>query len=115
QIVAVRFADAPADTDLASLTDQDRLLPGEGGGIDCAAILRHLAEHDFAGPLTLYPHASRLRGMTRDAIVQRARDALDTLFRSAGVNRTGQTLGAHFVRPQPPKRAGAGTRLSGLA
>jgi sugar phosphate isomerase/epimerase len=90
QIVAVRFADAPADTDLASLTDQDRLLPGEGGGIDCAAILRHLAEHDFAGPLTLYPHASRLRGMTRDAIVQRARDALDTLFRSAGVNRTGQ-------------------------
>lgn len=90
QIVAVRFADAPADADGGSLTDQDRCLPGEGGAIDCAAVLRHLAASHFAGPLTLHPHPSRLRSLTRDGIVQRARDVLDALYRSAGVSRSGR-------------------------
>ncbi len=101
QIVAVRFADCPAGADFAGLTDQDRDLPGDGGAIDCAAILRHLAEHRYAGPLTLHPHASRLRGMTRDAIVQRARDVFDALFRAAGVSRSGEV----GPLPAPPAPA----------
>lgn len=90
QIVAVRLADYPAAGDRERLTDQDRHLPGDGGGIDCAAILRHLVEHGFAGPVTLYPHPSRFRGMTRDAIVQQASARFDALLRAAGISRTGK-------------------------
>ena len=72
QIVAVRFADYPAAADLDQITDQERYLPGDGGAVDCATILRYLAEHEFAGPVTLYPHPARFRGMTRDAIVEQA-------------------------------------------
>jgi sugar phosphate isomerase/epimerase len=90
QIVAARFADYPADADLAQITAADRHLPGDGGGVNCAAILRYLAEHEFAGPATLCPHPSRFRGMTRDAIVQQASAKFDALFRAAGISRSGK-------------------------
>lgn len=100
QLVAARFADAPAGTDVAKLTEQDRCLPGEGGAIDCAAILRHLAASRFPGPLTLHPHPSHLHGLTRDGIVQRARDVWDALYRAAGVSSTGE-LGPLPAPPAP--------------
>jgi sugar phosphate isomerase/epimerase len=90
QIVAVRFADLPADADLQQIEEQERYLPGDGGAVDCAACLRLLAEMHFAGPLSLYPHPARFLGMTRDAIVQQAAARFDALFRAAGVSRTGQ-------------------------
>jgi len=90
QIVAVRFADYPAAADLGQITDQERYFPGDGGAVDCATILRYLAEHAFAGPVTLYPHPSRFRGMTRDAIVQQASAKFDALYRAAGISRSGK-------------------------
>ncbi len=103
QIVAVRFADFQAGADVTRLTDQDRELPGDGGGIDCAAILRHLATHRFPGPLTLHPTTSRLRGMTRDAIVQRARDVFDAMFQAAGVSRSGEVGPLPAPAPAAPE------------
>jgi sugar phosphate isomerase/epimerase len=90
QIAAVRFADCAADADRGQLTEADRYLPGDGGAVDGASILRYLAEHEFAGPVTLWPHPSRFRGMTRDAIVQQASAKFDALFRAAGVSRSGK-------------------------
>ncbi len=90
QIAAVRFADYPANADLGQITDQERYLPGDGGAVDCAAVLRYLAEHEFTGPVTLYPHPSRFRGMTRDAIVQQANAKFDALYRAAGISRSGK-------------------------
>ncbi len=101
QIVAVRLADCPTDVDPSRATDADRCLPGDGGAVDGAAILRYLAENGFAGPVTPWPHPSRFRGMTRDAIVQQAKAALDALFRAAGVSRSG-TL---EPLPEPPSEA----------
>ena len=89
QIMAVRFADFAAPSDLRQLTDQDRMLPGDGGSVDGGAILRWLAENDYAGPVTLYPHPSRFRGMTRDAIMQQASARFDALYRAAGISRSG--------------------------
>jgi sugar phosphate isomerase/epimerase len=103
QIAAARFADFPADAPLGEITDAHRYLPGDGGGVDGAAILRYLAEHAFAGPVTLYPHPSRFRGMTRDAIVQQASAKCDALFRAAGVSRSGK-LEPLPVPPEPPAK-----------
>ena len=89
QIVAARFADFAPRSDLSQLTDQDRYLPGDGGSVDGAAILRCAGRTRFAGPVTLYPHPSRFRGMTRDAIMQQANARFDALYRAAGISRSG--------------------------
>ncbi|MFO7902525.1 MAG: sugar phosphate isomerase/epimerase family protein [Planctomycetota bacterium] len=79
-IISVRLADIPEAADLASIADDERYLPGDGGRVDCRAIVQHLMTTGYTGPVTLYPAAVRLAGMTRDAIVHRAKKTLDELF-----------------------------------
>jgi sugar phosphate isomerase/epimerase len=90
QIVSVRMADFPASIDVSTISESDRYLPDEDGIIDSAAIVRHLAENNYAGPLTLYPVPARFAGMTRDAIVQQTSAAIDALYKSAGLSRSGK-------------------------
>jgi sugar phosphate isomerase/epimerase len=82
--VVVRLADLPADADPQSVSDEQRLLPGEGAG-DSIAIFEHLNRLKYKGPVTPYPHASQFSGMTRDAIVQRTSDAFDEQWVAAGL------------------------------
>lgn len=79
-IVSVRLADIPETADLASIPNEERYLPGHGGRVDCRQIVQHLLKIGYTGPVTLYPTPARLAGMTRDAIVHRARKTLDELF-----------------------------------
>src|SRR5688500_9608409 len=51
RIVAVRLCDLPADADLQTITEEHRLIPGEGGGIDSAAVLSLLQEQGYDGPV----------------------------------------------------------------
>ena len=85
QVVSVRLADMLPEEDLSKITDEERHLPSDEGVIDGAAILRHLADVGYDGPVTLAPHSSRFMGMTRDAIVQQARATFDDLWNAAGV------------------------------
>ncbi len=80
-IAAVRLADLPLDLDLASATELDRYMPGQGGQVDCRAIMQYLREGDYAGPVTLAPVPARFAGMTRDAIVQLAQATYKDLLR----------------------------------
>lgn len=79
-IASVRLADIPETADLATIADDERYLPGDGGRVDCRAIVQHLLKIGYTGPVTLYPASARLAGMTRDAIVHRAKKTLDDLF-----------------------------------
>ncbi len=85
QIASVRLADIRPEADLAKIADQERYLPGDGGLIDCGAVVRHLVEVDYAGPVTLYPHPSRFTGMTRDVIVRQAKATFQELWVAAGL------------------------------
>ncbi len=87
QIVAVDLADAPADVDLAEVDETQRMLPGDGGAIDCQAIVNALRDADYQGPVTPSPHRAALGGMTRGEIVQAAARALETLWQGAGLSR----------------------------
>lgn len=89
-ISSVRLADLPAEASLESVTEQDRVLPGEGGPIDCRAVVQHLKGCGYEGPLTLYPAPSQFTGMTREAIVQQARAAFDDLLNPAPVNASSE-------------------------
>jgi sugar phosphate isomerase/epimerase len=85
QIIAVRLADLPADIKPAEATEQVRLLPGTPGQIDFVALLTMLSEMGYDGPITPMPDRKALDGSRRDRIVKQAGDALDKMWRAAGL------------------------------
>jgi sugar phosphate isomerase/epimerase len=94
RIVAAYFSDAPADIDPAALADADRLLPGETGKIDNAAVLTLLAELGFDGPISPRAHRNRLGGMRREQIVKLAAERVDQAWKAAGLTPAGKLVPA---------------------
>jgi sugar phosphate isomerase/epimerase len=90
QIVTVEVADFPADASRESATEQDRLLPGESGQIDVAAMLVWLAERGYEGPVTPLPDRSRLGGLRRDEVGRKVGQALDQAWKAAGLSPQGK-------------------------
>ena len=80
QIITVRLADIPADVDLAAVTAEQRVMPGEGGLIDSAALVTVLDELGFDGPVALAPNPAQFKGQTRESIISKASAALDALL-----------------------------------
>jgi sugar phosphate isomerase/epimerase len=90
QIVQVRVSDAPEDADPAKIADDQRLLPGKSGVIDATTALRLLGEIEYDGPVSPFANARTLTGMTRDRIVRTGGEALDAVWKEAGLNRNGR-------------------------
>jgi sugar phosphate isomerase/epimerase len=80
QILSVRLADIPAGTDFATIASDQRVMPGEGGTIDFAAVIAALEELGFDGPVALAPNPGLFKGQKREAIVSGASAALDALL-----------------------------------
>jgi len=80
QIISVRLADMPAGTELASAKVDQRVLPGEGGVIDCGAIVAALEEIGFEGPVAAAPWPGLFKGEKREVIVSKASAALDAVM-----------------------------------
>jgi sugar phosphate isomerase/epimerase len=92
QILSVRLADIPAGVDFASITSEQRVMPGDGGTIDFAAVITTLEELNFEGPVALAPHPGLFKGQKREAIVSGASTALDALLTaSSGEKRLAAT------------------------
>jgi sugar phosphate isomerase/epimerase len=94
RIVAVSLSDAPADADPVTLSERDRLLPGETGTIDSAALLTMLAEIGFEGPVSPRAHRDRLAGLRRDQIVKLAGERVDQAWKAANLSPAGKLLPA---------------------
>ncbi len=93
QIVAVQVADMPAGLATAELDEKSRLLPGgEGGRIDVAGFLTLLRELGYDGPVTVKPSRSAFQSRRRDVIVKQTSDALDKVWRAAGVSPTARPV-----------------------
>ncbi len=82
QIVLVRVADLPAGADAETATEEQRLLPGSTGVVPAAAVLKHLSEIEYGGPVTPYPHPKQFSGTTRDQTVLQTADALKKVWPS---------------------------------
>lgn len=90
QVVCVRIADIPADADLSTVGEEQRLIPGEASPIDAVAVVQHLAERKYEGPISACPHPSRFVGQRREAIVKKLSSSIDELWKSAGLDTNGQ-------------------------
>jgi sugar phosphate isomerase/epimerase len=89
QIVAVQVADMPAGTPLTELDDKSRLLPGgESPRIDVAAFLVMLKEMGYDGPVTVKPSRTVFQSRRRDVVVKQTAEALDRVWRAAGLPAT---------------------------
>ena len=77
---------SPTRSSLKKATTKNRLMPGLGGVIENVKIVSHFAKAGYKGPITPMGHSNNSSGMTRDALVSAAQDALDkVLLTEAGV------------------------------
>ncbi len=83
KVVMVRLADLPADADLETITQEQRLLPGSTGVVPNVEWLRWLSDHDYSGPITPYCDPSQFTGVTRAQAVEQAAEAVTSLIRAA--------------------------------
>ena len=91
QIVAVQLADLPEeDIPAAELTEASRLMPAATGRIDIPAFLISLAELGYDGPVTPKPSRKALGSNRRDSIVRQAGDALNRVWKAAGLTPDGK-------------------------
>ncbi len=90
QIVSVCIADAPPDSEPATVDANQRLLPSEETIPSHVALLVLLAERDYDGPITVLPHSSQLSRAPRDMNVEKCANLLDGLWKQAGLNKAGK-------------------------
>jgi sugar phosphate isomerase/epimerase len=90
QIVQVRVSDAPASPARDELTADQRQLPGSTGIIDVAAALTLLAEMGYDGPITPNPGRAGLGSISRDGFVRQVGQALDQVWKAAGLSPAGK-------------------------
>jgi sugar phosphate isomerase/epimerase len=80
QILSVRLADIPSGADLTTITEDQRLMPGDGGLIDSPAMISVLEDLGYDGPVALAPNPALFKGQTRESIMSRASALLDSLL-----------------------------------
>ena len=85
RLVEVRLSDAPREGVAAELGHAQRLMPGETGVIDAAAVLRHARAAGFEGPVTPWADRATLAGRGREKIVRLAGDRLEAAWKDAGL------------------------------
>ena len=85
RVHSVRIADISDKVELKKATTKNRLMPSVGGIVENVKILAHFAKAGYKGPVTPMGHSTNTAGMTRDALVSAAQDALDKVLTEAGV------------------------------
>jgi sugar phosphate isomerase/epimerase len=85
KIVEVRLSDAPREGAAAEFTHTQRLMPGDTGAINMAAILTAAKAAGFDGPVTPWADRATLVGRGREKIVKVAGDRLEAAWKEAGL------------------------------
>jgi sugar phosphate isomerase/epimerase len=85
RIAAFRLADAETLPSLAEASIKMRQTPGTTGVIDNVRFVSTLHKLGYDGPITSFAHASQFENMTRDSIVAKSQDALDSVLAAVGI------------------------------
>ncbi|MFO0906400.1 MAG: sugar phosphate isomerase/epimerase [Pirellulales bacterium] len=92
QVFSVRLGDLPAEVEPTAAADDQRAAPGEGGTFDIQAVVQHLVDIQYAGPITVAAHPKAFAGQRREVMVQKLSASLDELWAAAGLGKDGQPL-----------------------
>ncbi|TWU37876.1 Inosose isomerase [Novipirellula aureliae] len=86
KIVSVRLGAVASEVEPSKAVTNDRVLPEKTGLIDHVAVLKHLDEIDYAGPISPSASSTRYKGQTRESTVQQAQEAIDSISKEAGLH-----------------------------
>lgn len=84
-VVEVHVNDAPAGVPRDEQLDQVRALPGETGVIGVPAFLKGLARIGYTGPVMVEPFSKRVQALPPEEAVRVTAEALDAVWREAGL------------------------------
>lgn len=82
-VAYVRIADAPADADRESLSEEQRQLPSEEGAASIDEIARALKEGGYKGPVTVAANRSCFEGLKSEAIARKCDEVLTAIWKVA--------------------------------
>ena len=85
KLVEIRLSDSPSGVAAPDLIANQRLMPGETGVINSAALLQAAETAGFEGPVTPCAARAALKGTGRERIVRRAGEQLEAIWRDAGL------------------------------
>lgn len=84
-VAGLNIADLSTVPDIKDSTAALKLIAGTHGTVDNVRFAKILAEKGYDGPVTSSPSSLNLGTITRDSIVSRAQDVLDSTLSSAGI------------------------------
>ena len=76
-IVMVQVADLPEGADLATVAEDQRLLPGATGVVPVAELIEYLESKDYKGAIAPYCHPSQFPSRNKNTTVSSIRSAVD--------------------------------------
>jgi sugar phosphate isomerase/epimerase len=85
QVVYVHVNDAPAGVAVDEQVDNVRMLPGATGVIDITSFLQVLSQIGYDGPVTVEPFSEALNALPAEDAVRVTAEALDRVWRQAGL------------------------------
>lgn len=85
EIVAVRLSSVRPDVEPSQAKSNERVVPEADGPLNHVKVVEHLASIGYKGPVSPGAASASYRGQTRESIVQRAQEALDSIFTAAGL------------------------------
>ena len=80
KIITVRLADVPDDADLATVTEHQRLLPGESSRFPNRELMDFLKHNNYQGAITPYPHPDQFADARKNDCAQRAANSLKAII-----------------------------------
>jgi sugar phosphate isomerase/epimerase len=85
QVAGLNIADLAHLPDIKDSTASLKLISGSHGTVDNIRFAKTLADKGYDGPITSSPSSVNLGAITRDSIVAKAQDVLDSTLSAAGI------------------------------
>ena len=84
-VAIVRLGSLSATADSTKATSSDRVLPEAEGALNHVSLIKHLASIGFDGPVSPSASPTQYKGQTRELTVKKAQEAVDGIFKEAGL------------------------------
>jgi sugar phosphate isomerase/epimerase len=103
RVVYVKIADAPTSAPRDQLKEEHRLLSKTPGAIDLVGYVKALTAMNYAGPITPFPHFGQFHGRRRDQAIRIIAEAMDEIWRGAGLPAALRQPKLAIAPPPEPK------------
>lgn len=103
KLKSVSVADVPAGATADSIELNQRLLPDPEGTFPTVELLNKLHEAGFEGPVSVTPHVSQYKGITRDKLVAKVAGALRSVWPGADLLEEAELEAEDNAAEQPAK------------